>query len=261
MSEDNTVDNADSTPAIDETTASSAEENQTPVTDKVILTENTQKRFDQITGDRDQARADNDALARQNSELQSRLSRVENRTLDLGYQDPGAPKTEDFDDEIEFASAKGAYEATKNMVGLLQANQENQALANRQATFDNQIATYNQKLVEVQAKHQDFQQVTSTGLMRSVDAAGNPTPAAQAILEVDNGPEAYLHIQSNPQLATQLNNATPVQAAIIVKGISDKFASSQSVDTPPSPIGSEDTGAGLAPTSDGLLHISGAKFE
>lgn len=261
MSEESTVDNAESTPATDEITAPSADENQIPESDQVIKTENTQKRFNQLAGERDQERDKNDVLIQQNSELMSRVNRLESRTLDLGYEDQGAPKADDFDDEIEFASAKGAYDATKNMVGLLQTSQQNQQIASQQATLNNQIAAYNQKVAKVQEKHPDFQQVTANGLLVQNDSAGNLTPSAQALLEVENGPETYFHIQSNPQVAAKLNLASPTQAAILIKEISDKFKGSQSVDTLPSPIGSEDTGTGVAPTSDGLLHIGGATFE
>lgn len=253
------VENADSATALDEEAVSSTEGTEGKEPD-VILTENTQKRFDQLTGERNQEREAKEVLAAQNAELQSRLQVLESQKLD--YQDPGRPKAEDYDDDIEFAKAEARYDATNDVVGMLQKAEQERFNALRQQTLNNKVNAYNQRLNAIKPQLEDFDTVTALGQLQQTDINGQLTPAAEALLDVEHGVEAFYHIQKNPGLAAQLNVASPIQAGILVKSISDQFASVPSINEPPPPVGSEEPGSGLGdPNDDPMGLLNGAKFE
>ena len=257
------VDIADSTPAPDEELTSSVEnveEEALAQEEAPTLTENAQKRFDKITGDRNEAQERAEALATQNAEMAARLDRLENQTNNLNYQDPGAPRPENFEDDLDYAAAKGEYQATKKIAGMLQQGEQQRQADQRKQTMDAKITGYNQKLEGVRAALPDFHQVTSVGMLQQVDGLGNITPEAQAIMEVDNGPQAFYHIQKDPNLAMQLNSASPTQAAIMIARISDQFAKPSQKLVLPDPIESEGNGGGLAPKNSGRKWSDGATF-
>lgn len=260
MSKENPVDSAAATSAIDDEAASSATdaeeqnlnaEGQEPKVEEedpnVIQTRNTQKRFDKLT-------QTINSQAQQIEQLQQRP--------EVEFDDPGMPKADDFEDDMDFAAAKGAYLGEK--AAITRINQSNQAQA--QETQRRSLAqtenSYLAKIPGVQKSTPDFQTVVHSSMLLGKDAMGNYTPATMAILEADNGPEVAYHIATNPDIALSLNNASPTQAAMTVARLSIELsAKPANINDNPDPIGSEGSGAGLAAADDGLKHIDGAKFE
>ncbi len=254
------VDNAEATTAADEADAS-LEENvnpeiierddleSMPEDERLKVTQNTQNKFDEFGRTIQQLQADN-----------AQLRQDQSRQLD--YEDPGAPKAEDFDTDEEFWVAKGTHEATRNMVGVINQNQVKQAQDNAQFDQTQRLNSYNQKAEALKVKEPEFQKVVGASLLHTQDAQGNLTPATQAILAVENGPEVAMHIAMNPQLALRMNQLDPINAGIEVSKLSSQLSAKPApANAPPAPIGSEDTGTGLAPSSDGLQHIGKASFE
>jgi len=259
MSEAHTED-VGAEPTDENSTASSAEHETEDLTQEqgqetevkeedpnVILTRNTQKRFNELT--------------EKNRNLEAKISQLE-KTKPINYQDPGAPKIEDFDDDIDFARADATYQATKAVISTLnqdrQAQEQQQVVANTQ----HQLDTYTQRVASFKTDTPDFESVINGSRLQTQDAMGNLTPATEAILQADNGPKVAYHLASNPDVAMQLNGMNPIQAAMAVAHLSTEL----SVGPAPKnelhdPIGSEDTGAGLAATDDGLTHIGKATFE
>lgn len=238
-----TVENAAPAPATDENSESSTE--QVEKKPSASESKNVQKRFDQLTAEKRALREELD-----------QLKRNQGRTLEY---DANAPKPEDFATDEEFIRAEATYEATKNVISLInnQANQQAQA----QAKFDQEqkIGIYNQKVQSVLEKTPDFQQVVGQSLLNSADANGNLTPAAQAIIESDNGPDIAYHVANNPELAMQLNNSDPVTAGRLVERLSAKLSVTPSqINEAPAPIGSENQQAsGPIPGKDDFAEKHG----
>ncbi len=77
------------------------------------------------------------------------------------------------------------------------------------------------------------------------------TPAAQAILEAENGPDIAFHVAKNPEIAMQLNSADAVRAGMIVAQLSSQLSvSSPNISEAPPPVGPESTGSGPIPPKD-----------
>lgn len=263
MSEEQARENAEAAPATDDQTAPSAtdedqlpegqEEGQpTPAAEPedptVILTRNTQDRFNKLTSTiKDQ---------------QSQIEQLQRKTP-INF-DSDEPKADDYDDgsnDPKYIAEHAAHVAEKRVVERLNRGQEQDRQSHVSQALQNQLNVYNQKVVALEKETPDFQAVMAGSQLISQDALGNLTPAAAAILEVDNSPETAYRVASDPDIALRLNRSTPTQAAIIIARLSDQLTViPASKNTAPPPIGSEG-GKGLATADDGLLNIKGAKFE
>ena len=258
------VDSADPTTADDDSAAPSADEveidgseiedpeGDEPEGDEVekepdvIQTRNTQKRFDELTA----------TIRRMEREAEE----ARRRAPLAFYQ--GEPKPDDFDSDIDYAAALGAYNGAKNVVTMINGRdtQDSQTAA-RQET-QRALDSYNAKVADVIKATPDFRQTIAYSLLQTQDARGYLTPATEAILAADNGPAVAYHIATNPEIATRLNRASPVQAGMIVASLSAKLSPSPRKPKPlPAPIGSEGTGKRLAKATDGLRHLGKARFE
>ena len=255
MSEQEQTETVESSTTSIEEAASSAEQQVETLevipeeTEDLKLKRKTAERFDSLDGIIKSQQATIDQLK-------------QSQGTNLEYQDPGAPKLEDFEDDIEFARAAGAYDATKNVVGILNQNQVNQQIAQQNFNINQQIQAHTGRVQSFQEEHADFQQVIGNSMLNVTDASGNLTVAAQVILGENNSPAIEYHLATNRELAIALNQANPAQAGAIIARLSDKLTVSPAqANKAPPPVGSEDTGTGTAPASDGLQFISGASFE
>lgn len=236
-----TTDSAASVPAIDEAAGSSP----APAEKSANESENVQKRFDRLTGE-------NKALKQEIDQLK----RNQRNTIDY---DADRPKPEDFSTDEEFIRAEAAYDATKNVISLLNNQATAQQMEQQQFEQSQKINAYNQKVEKALEKTPDFQQVVGQSLLNSVDANGNLTPAAQAILESDNGPDIAYHVANNPEIALQLNNTDAVNAGRLVERLSSKLSvTPPKLNEAPPPIGSENQqGSGPIPGKDDFAEKHG----
>lgn len=268
------VDNADPATAIDDDPASSAEhgtedgseveelledgeqpldgDEPKPEEDdpSVILTRNTQQRFDKLTT----------TIADQRAEL-DRL----NNKAPVDVSSLTEPNPDDFDDGLDdrgYIAAKGAHDgsiATLNLINkTAQEDQQAQAVLNTQQ----KITSYVQKTEVVKKEITDFETIVKGTMLNAVDADGNYTEATIALLEVENGPQVAYHLAKNPTLAISLNRSTPTQVAMAISRLSVELSASPAkTNDNPAPIGSADKGGGRGAPDDNLPNIKGARFE
>lgn len=255
---DQLVDNTDSAP-VDDDAVSSAEEDQEPQVDgepqgkpevkdedPAEITRNVQDRFNELAQEKRELRAEIDQLKRRSP---------------VDYTDPGVPKADDFDSDIDYAIAKGAYDGEQRAIKRF-----NDTLAQdeqQQVEFDQQqkITGYQGKVTEALKENPDFTRIVNGSLLQQRDQFGQMTPATQAILEMDNGPAVALHIAQDPNIAASLNQATPMQAAMMVQRLSiDLNARPAKINDNPDPIEDADKGAGVAAADGEYPHLGKATF-
>lgn len=256
------VDNADSALQDDKDAVSSAElgedqeslvgsdpkgEPEAKEEDPAEISRNVQDRFDVFAQEKRDLRAEIDQLKRR---------------APVEYTDPGAPKADDFDSDIDYAIAKGAHLGEQNAIKRF-----NDSLAQneqQQVAFDQQqkVNGYQGRVAEAIKENPDFTRVVQGSLLQQKDQFGQITPATQAILELDNGPAVALHIAQNPAIAASLNQATPMQAAMTVQRLStDLTARPAQINDNPNPVEDEDKGAGVAASDGEYPNSKGATFE
>jgi len=259
MSEQQTETPESSTGSIEEAVSSTEEELQTepevvetppePESEELVLKRKTAERFDKLTNTVKDQQATID-----------QLRQSQNQALD--YQDPGAPKIEDFDTDEEYWTARGAHEATKTVIGVINQNQATQAQATQAFTQGQQIQAHTGRVQAFQAEHADYNQVVGASMLNVMDQAGQLTVAAKTILEQPNSPAIEYHLASNPDIAMALNQAQPAQAGAMIARLSDQLTASPVNNAPPPPpITSEDTGTGTAPVAQDFKFSQGATFE
>jgi len=249
------IDNADSSPEeLDESleeVEESEEEPEETEADEQQLSQNAQKRFD--------------ALSEQLREKDRKLAALE-AAQSIEYDDPGAPKRTDYEDDEEgdlaYATELAAYNATKNVINTLQTSQERakaeQAIQATQQKFN----VHAERVTTAREKIKDYDEVIAKSHLQVTDESGNLLPQTQAILDCPNSPDVCYHLGVNPELAERINASTPLNAAVMIGRLSAELASANSVEfkPKPDPIESEDTGAGLGKLDDNLPHIKGASF-
>ena len=211
MSEEQT-ETAESSTAPIETASSTDEELQVPQvetpepeTEQLVLKRKTAERFDKLT-----------STVKAQQQTIDQLRDSQNRELD--YQDPGAPKEADFDTEEEYWTAKGAHEATKTVIGVINQGQVKDRQAQQAATLNQQVQAHTARVQSFLTDHPDFQQVIGASLFNPVDAQGNLTAAGQVTIDQANSAAMEYHLAKNPETALALNQATPAQAGAIRVG-------------------------------------------
>lgn len=215
---------------------------------EVILTENTQRRFDTLTGE----------IKTLREELEFERSK-NSGTFDY---DGDPPNPDDFDDDTEYTAALARHQTLQELSQRTSKRAQETARERQDRSLDQKLSIYDQRAQEFSKTVEGFQEKINASQLRTVDN-GRLTPATEAILEMDNGPQVALMIANDPALALQLNNSSEQQAWVTVAQLSErlKTASPRVVKKAPEPIGSEDTGAGLAAKGDEYQFLSGATFE
>lgn len=248
MSEQQTETPESSTGPIEEAVSSAEQELPTPTPEvetppaeegeELVLKRKTAERFDKLT-----------STVRDQQATIDQLRDSQNRALE--YQDPGAPKIEDFDTDEEYWTARGAHEATKTVIGVINQNQTNQAAATAALTQGQQIQAHTGRVQTFQTDHTDYQQVVGASMLNIMDQGGKLTLAAQTILDQPNSPAIEYHIATNPDIALALNQASPAQAGALIARLSDQLnVSPVNANQPPPPIGSEGSGTGVSEQPD-----------
>lgn len=216
---------------------------------KVIETRATQKRFNDITQELRELRAENTQLKTKAPIDTSGLVAPNPDDYTDGADDPG------------FIAANGAYLGSVATLKLI--NENHQADSQRQATLDfqNRASAYSRKVVEVKKDIKDFDTIMAGSMLDAVDVHGNITAATDILLELENGPRVAAHIAKNPELALLLNRSTPAQVSTTICKISAQLSATPlKINKAPPPIGSEDKGGGPGAAGDKLRNLKGAKF-
>ena len=216
----------------------------------VIQTRNTQKRFDEITGELRQLRSENEQL-RHRQPINAG-----------GLVAPNPSNFEDGEDDRQFIAAKGAYDGAVSTLNILNQNQAQQEQQQAVIEVQNKASAYVQKADETRKNTPDFDEVIRGSQLDAADAYGNFTQATLTLFEIPNGPDVAYHIAANPELALSLNRSTPAQVALKIGQLSGQISASPAkINDNPGPVGSPDKGGARGAPSENLPHLGRATFK
>lgn len=110
------------------------------------------------------------------------------------------------------------------------SEKERQVLAQRAAMQE----SWNEKLVDVQERYPDYQEKGQELL----DSLGDIEPAfaqylTDTLMELDNGPEVFYYLASNPEEAEKIVNAGPRKATIALGGLGAKLGGTKTTQAIP----------------------------
>jgi len=166
-----------------------------------------ERRFSEITKQREAARAEARKEREARETLEARLKELESKAQPKAAQaEPDAigpePKPEEFNDMFEYAKALAEYTADKKLMERDKAEAERKTQEAR-AQFEQNWA---QKVDQARQQLPDFDD-----MIQSSDVAVSD-PVRDAIMESDVGPQILYHLAENPEFAQELGKKSVISA-------------------------------------------------
>lgn len=221
--------------------------------------DSVQQRINEISREKNEAKAKAEAARLENQALQGRISALE-RVKAPEFTDSGAPKLEQFDHDPDLhQAALIEYEATKQAHAVISKQQaESQALV-QQAEMDRQMQTHEARRAALRQKIPDLDVVLGQSFLNNQTQGGNA--AVLAILQTGNSEDIEYHLAKNPELATRINNASPIAAAMEISTISERLVvKPKDKAALPDPVEAAPTGGGKSTTAN-YPFLGGATFK
>ena len=216
-----------------------------------------ERRFSEITKQREEARREAEAERQRRVELEQRLAALEQQAPKP--QVDQEPQPSQFQDAFEYAKALAEYTADKRIEEMKRQEAEAKVEAERQKV----IETWTQKVEQVKAELPDFDDmVASSDVVVSNDIR-------DAILESDVGPKILYHLAENSEFAKKVA-AMPTRAALKEIGKLEARFEAKAEEKPvakskaPAPVTPIRAASGVAETkmsSDGQWYGSYAEWK
>jgi hypothetical protein len=164
-----------------------------------------ERRFSEITKQREAARAEAQKEREARQELEARLKELETKANpparaqdDFGPE----PKPEEFNDMFEYAKALAEYTADKKLMERDQA-EANRKAAEQRAQFEKSWAD---RVNAARSEMPDFDDMVQSSEVSISD------PVRDAIMESDVGPKILYHLAENPDFAKKLGEGSVISA-------------------------------------------------
>jgi len=190
------------------TPASEAENTPEPTVEEPKKDNGVQKRINQITREKHEARQEADRQKEANAALTKRLEALEAPKTELSQ-----PQENDFTDYNEYQQANSNYvveKATQGAYDKLKAESLATEKANRAAevqnSFNTKIEGFHERVAEKQEHYQDYEQVAYGHSFMDQDLAGQ-------LCDMDKGVEVGYHLGANLDVAEKIFALDPVSRA------------------------------------------------
>lgn len=163
-----------------------------------------------------------DALIKKQTALEERATTAERRAAELESKQPKTevkpagsdePTREQFQTDEQYIKALARWEVKQEM----KAEKEAEVKAVEEARIKSVYKSYNEKLSQSRAEHEDFDEVVG-----SSDIVV-PRDVILAIPEMDNGPEVAYFLGKNPDVCEELMGMSPIKAIGAVWVISESL--------------------------------------
>ena len=217
-----------------------------------------EKRFSEITKQREEARKEAEAERQRRVELEQRLAALEQQAPKKELVDQ-EPQPSQFQDAFEYAKALAEYTADKRIEEMKRQEAEAKAEAARQSM----IQEWSKKVESAKAELPDFDDmVASSDVVVSDDIR-------DAILESDVGPKILYHLAENSEFAKKVASM-PTRAALKEIGKLEARFEAKAEEKPvvrskaPAPVTPIKAASGVADTklsSDGNWYGSYAEWK
>jgi len=160
-----------------------------------------EKRFSDITKQREQARQEAERERTRASELEARLKELESQ-LQPKQVDDGKPRPEQYSDAFEYNEALTEYKINQRMEQ--KEREAEQARLQEQKLI--QAKTFAEREQAVRAELPDYDDMIASSDVMISDQVKD------AILESDIGPKIIYHLAENPEIAEKINKMSLVNA-------------------------------------------------
>ena len=187
-----------------------AEEQSGQESDEIKATEEKksnpklEKRFSELTKQREEARKEAQREREQRESLENRLKELEERATPrpVEIQENVKPQPHQFNDAFEYAEALAEWSTEQALINRDKQEAERRAQEERNKVLD----SWNKRLNDAKADLPDFDDMVASSDVVVSDHIRD------AILESDVGPQILYHLAENPELADKLNSGSPISA-------------------------------------------------
>lgn len=161
-----------------------------------------ERRFSEITKQREEARKEAQREREAREALEARLAALENKPAPQAQTVDQEPQPSQFNDAFEYAKALAEYTADKRIDEMKRQEAEAKVAQERQKV----IETWASKVQAAKASLPDFDDIVA-----SSDVVVNDD-IRDAILESDVGPQILYHLAENDDVAKKIAGLSPKQA-------------------------------------------------
>lgn len=196
----------------EESNQSESDAEQSKPTEERKQNPKLEKRFSELTKQREQAKAEAQAERQQRETLEARLRSYEQQAVQKIQNFDSEPQPGQFQDAFEYAKALAQFSTEKAL------NERDQQEANRRANEERQkvIQSWSTKLEKVKADMPDYDDIVSTANVVVSD------DIRDSILESDVGPRILYHLAEDLEYAQKLAQM-PTRKALIEIGKLEKL--------------------------------------
>ena len=178
-----------------------------------------ERRFSEITKQREEARKEAQQERQAREALEARLAALERQPAPQAPKVDEEPQPSQFNDAFEYAKALAEYTADKRIAEMKQDEAKAKAEAERQKVIDQWAS----KVQKAKADLPDFDDIVA-----SSDVVVNDD-IRDAILESDVGPQILYHLAENDDVAKKIAGLSPKQALREIGKLEARFEVKETV--------------------------------
>ena len=200
------------------------EEIETKATEEKKQNPKLEKRFSELTKQREEARKEAAKEREARESLENRIKELEGRAEPKPVEENVKPSPSQFNDAFEYAEALAEWSAEQALLNRDKAETERKVQEERSKV----IKTWNSRLETVKADYPDYDEmIASASDIQVTDHVRD------ALLESEQGPRILYHLAENPELAEKLNDLSMVSALREIGKLEARFeAKDTSKETP-----------------------------
>ena len=180
------------------------EEIETKATEEKKQNPKLEKRFSELTKQREEARKEAQREREAREALENRLKELEVKVNPQPVEQVNAkPSPSQFNDAFEYAEALAEWSAEQAILNREKAETERKVQEERSKV----IKSWNERLETVKADLPDYDEMIASASDITVS-----DEIRDAMLESEQGPRILYHLAENPELAEKLNSMSKVSA-------------------------------------------------
>jgi hypothetical protein len=185
-----------------------------------------ERRFSEITKQREEARKEAQSEREARQALEQRLAALESQGRPKANPTDEKPQPSQFSDAFEYAEALAEYTADKRIGEMKQQEAQAKEAEQRQKV----ITQWTSKVEAAKQALPDFDEIVA-----SSDVVVNDD-IRDAILESDVGPQILYHLAENDEIAKRIAGLSPKQALREIGKLEARFEAKESETEKPAPI-------------------------
>lgn len=184
-----------------------------------------EKRFSEITRQREEARAEAQREREARASLEARLAELERQAAPKQETKVDQePQPHQFEDAFEYAKALADYRVEQRFRQEKEAQEQARVQSERAKTQE----AWMQKIVAAKSEMPDFDEMIAS-------AGDTPIPdhIRDAVMDSDVGPKLLYHFASNPEVVGELSKMTPAKALRELGKLETRFEVNEDSPKPP----------------------------